>query len=98
MEFFIVPLVFVNFGRNSITIITALFLEDPTGFNANGVEIALYSNVRSIANMVAGLVDGKTDDNRVMAIGITFFIVGISWLIVAPTFLFSRSDTRSGMV
>jgi MFS family permease len=87
---FIVALVFINFGRNSIAIITALFIEDPTGFNATGVEIAIYSNVRSIAAMLAGLIVGsvvaKADDNRVMFIGGVLAIIGISWLIVAPTF------------
>jgi MFS family permease len=87
---FIVALVFINFGRNSIAIITALFVQDPTGFNATGIEIALYSNVRSIASMIAGLLIGsvvaKTDDNRVMVSGVALSIAGISWLIVAPTF------------
>ncbi|MHA2143276.1 MAG: MFS transporter, partial [Candidatus Thorarchaeota archaeon] len=70
---------------------TALFIEDPTGFNATGVEIAIYSNVRSIAAMLAGLIVGsvvaKADDNRVMVIGGVLAIIGISWLIVAPTFV-----------
>ncbi|MHA2386707.1 MAG: MFS transporter [Candidatus Thorarchaeota archaeon] len=87
---FIVALVFINFGRNSIAIITALFIEDPTGFNATGIEIALYSNVRSIAAMVAGLMVGsvvaRADDNRVMFTGTILSIAGMSWLIVAPNF------------
>lgn len=87
---FIVALVFINFGRNSIAIITALFVQDATGFNASGIEIALYSNVRSIASMIAGLLIGsvvaKADDNRVMVLGTAFSIAGISWLVVAPTF------------
>jgi MFS family permease len=87
---FIVALVFINFGRNSVAIITQLFLEDPTGFNATGIDIALYSNVRSIANMIAGLLIGsvvaKADDNKVMMVGVIASILGISWLIVAPSF------------
>jgi MFS family permease len=87
---FLVALVFINFGRNSIAIITALFIEDPTGFNATGPDIALYSNVRSIAAMIAGLFVGsvvaKADDNKVMIVGTLFSIAGISWLIIAPTF------------
>ena len=87
---FIAALIFINFGRNSIAIITALFIEDPTGFNAAGPDIALYSNIRSIAAMIAGLVVGsvvaKADDNKVMIIGTLISIIGISWLIVAPTF------------
>ena len=87
---FIVALVFINFGRNSIAIITALFLEDPTGFGATGGDIALYSNVGSIATMAAGLIVGsvvaKADDNKVMMSGIVLSLAGISWLIVTPTF------------
>ena len=87
---FILALAFINFGRNSVAIITQLFLEDPTGFNATGLDIALYSNVRSIANMIAGLLVGsvvaKADDNKVMMFGVLASIAGISWLIVAPSF------------
>lgn len=86
----IIALVFINFGRNSIAIISALFLEDPTGFNASGVDIALFSNIRSVANMIAGLLIGsvvsKTDDNRVMVAGVLLSIIGIAWLTIAPTF------------
>lgn len=87
---FIVALALINFGRNSVAIITQLFLEDPTGFNATGMDIALYSNVRSVANMIAGLLVGsvvaKADDNKVMIFGVLASIAGISWLIVAPSF------------
>jgi MFS family permease len=88
---FIVALVFINFGRNSIAIITSLFLEDPTGFNATGVDIGLYSNVRSIANMVAGFVVGsvvaRADDKKVMMTGIGLSVAGIAWLTIAPSFI-----------
>jgi len=87
---FLVALVFINFGRNSIAIITPLFLEDPTGFSATGADIALFSNVRSIANMIAGLLVGsvvaKRDDDRVMLSGVLFSIAGIAWLTVSPDF------------
>jgi len=90
---FIIALVFINFGRNSIAIITSLFLEDPTAFGATGTQIALYSNVGSIASMFAGLLVGsivaKADDNRVMMSGVFLAIVGISWLIVTPSFAFA---------
>ena len=87
---FIVALVLINFGRNSVAIITSLFLEDPTAFGASGVDIALYSNIRSIANMIAGLMIGsvvsKADDNKVMMVGIASSLGGLIWIIVAPTF------------
>ncbi|MFQ5833898.1 MAG: MFS transporter, partial [Candidatus Thorarchaeota archaeon] len=86
---FIAALIFINFGRNSIAIITALFIADPTGFNATGEEIALYSNVGSIASMIAGLLVGsvvaKASDRKVMMVGVVLSLLGISWLIVTPT-------------
>ncbi len=88
---FILALIFINFGRNSIAIISSLFLADPTGFNASGEAIALYSNVGSIASMFAGLIIGsvsaRTDDNRVMVTGTIMAIAAISWLIVTPSFM-----------
>jgi MFS family permease len=87
---FIIALVFLNFGRNSISIITSLFLADPTAFNATGEQIALYSNVGNIASMIAGLAVGsiiaKADDNRVMMFGIILSVAAISWLIITPSF------------
>ncbi|MGY5875613.1 MAG: MFS transporter, partial [Candidatus Thorarchaeota archaeon] len=87
---FILALIFINFGRNSIAIITSLFLEDPTGFIATGEEIALYSNVGSIASMIMGLLIGsiiaKADDNKFLVFGIVLSFVAISWLIFAPSF------------
>lgn len=88
---FIVALIFVNFGRNSTALISSLFLADPTGFNATGEQIALYSNVGSVASMLAGILIGsvisKADDNRVMLFGVVLSVVGISWLAVAPSFI-----------
>ena len=90
---FIVALIFINFGRNSIAIITNIFLAEPTAFGAIGPEIALYSSVGNIAAMVSGLVVGsvvaKADDNKVMMYGILLSMIGISWLIVTPTFALS---------
>jgi MFS family permease len=87
---FITALIFINFGRNSISIITSLFLADPTGFNATGEQIALFSNVGNIASMIAGLVVGsivaKADDNKVMIYGIILSVAAISWLIITPSF------------
>jgi MFS family permease len=87
---FIVALTFINFGRNSIAIITALFLADPTAFSATGGEIALYSNIGSIASMLSGFLVGsvvaKADDNKVMMFGIMLSATAISWLIITPSF------------
>jgi len=87
---FMIALIFINFGRNSIAIISYLFLADPTAFSATGVEIALFSNVGSIAAMLSGILVGsviaKSDDNKVMMVGILSAIAAISWLLIAPSF------------
>jgi MFS family permease len=87
---FIVALIFINFGRNSISIITSLFLADPSAFNATGEQIALYANVGNVASMIAGLAVGsiiaKADDNRVMMFGIVLSVAAISWLTITPSF------------
>jgi len=88
---FITALIFINFGRNSIAIISSLYLADPTGFNASGEAIALYSNVGSIASTIAGFLIGsvsaRANDGRVMILGTLMAIAAISWLIVTPTFM-----------
>ncbi|MFW9848406.1 MAG: MFS transporter, partial [Candidatus Thorarchaeota archaeon] len=90
---FLIALIFINFGRNSIAVITGLFLSEPTAFGATGEEIALYSNVGSIASMIMGVLIGsliaKTDDNKVLFVGVLLPITGISWLILTPTFALS---------
>jgi MFS family permease len=87
---FIIALIFINFGRNSIAIITSLFLADPSAFNATGEQIALFANVGNVASMIAGLAVGsiiaKADDNRVMMFGIVLSVAAISWLIITPSF------------
>lgn len=88
---FIFALVLINFGRNSIAIINSLFLSDPSGFGATGDEIAFVNNVGSVASMIAGVLMGsfisKADDNKVMLVGTGLAIVGIGWLIYAPSLL-----------
>jgi PPP family 3-phenylpropionic acid transporter len=87
---FIIALIFINFGRNSIAIITSLFLADPSAFNATGEQIALFANVGNVASMIAGLAVGsiiaKADDNRVIMFGIVLSVAAISWLIITPSF------------
>ncbi|MBD3407552.1 MAG: MFS transporter [Candidatus Lokiarchaeota archaeon] len=90
---FIFALLLINFGRNSIAIISSLFLAEPTAFGATGEQIAFYRNVGSVASMIAGVLMGsvvsKANDNRVMSFGVLLSIFGIGWLMLTPTFLLS---------
>jgi MFS family permease len=90
---FILALIFINFGRNSIAVITGIFLAEPTAFGATGEEIALFSNIGSIASMITGILIGsvvaKRDDNKVLFIGVLIPMIGIGWLIFTPSFALS---------
>ncbi len=78
---FLLSLVLINFGRNSIAIISSLYLAEPTGVNASDVDIANFRNVSSLASMVAGLVVGGLighfDDFKVMLMGSVSAVSGI---------------------
>ena len=91
---FIVALIFLNFGRNSIAIITSLFLADPSSFNATGEEIAFYSNVGNVASILSGILVGsviaKSDDNKVMLFGVALSVSAITWLIFTPSLLLAN--------
>lgn len=55
---FIVALIFVNFGRNSIAIIYSPYLNGK-GFGYDGVLIGYITNFRSIAVLIFGLIIGR---------------------------------------
>ena len=88
---FIVSLVFINFGRNSIAIISSLYLAEPTGVNASDVQVANYRNVSSLASMIAGIIIGgvinNKDDFKVMALGALSAMGGILILAASNDYL-----------
>jgi MFS family permease len=56
---FIISLIFVNFGRNSISTIYSTYLNLNTGFAYDGVLIGYITNFRSIAVLIFGLIIGR---------------------------------------
>jgi MFS family permease len=88
---FIVALMIINFGRNSIYILTNIYLSDSSGFGVGGEEIGVYNSFISIAEIIAGLIIGtviaKVNDNKVMLTGTIFSFLGILWLVIAPNFM-----------
>ncbi len=90
---FIVSLIFINFGRNSVILITQLFLASNSGFNAGGPELGLYRNIGSIAVLVVSLLlyrykfVGK--EIHLFMIGSLLSIVGLVVLSFVPNFTLS---------
>lgn len=90
---FMIALTIINFGRNSIAVLTGIFLADPSAFGAGGEAIAIFSNISSIATIIVGILIGTIiammDDNKVLLTGAFSALIAILWLIATPTFLLS---------
>jgi len=86
----LIVLVFVNFGRNSIALISSLYVVDEGSFAASDQQLALFRNFSSGATMIAGFLLGsilsEVDDRKMMMTGIIFALFALVWLILAPSF------------
>lgn len=78
---FIISLVFVNFGRNSISTIYSQYLILDQGFNVDSILLSYIANFRSIAVLIMGVLIGRVSkkfgDSKVFVIGILFAIVSL---------------------
>jgi MFS family permease len=88
---FLLALMIINFGRNSIALISGLFLK--TGFDATDEQVALFRNVAGGATLIFGIILGgrasKLDDQKILIVGTIFAILGVGYLGLAPDFTFS---------
>ncbi len=87
---FLVALVFINFGRNSVILITQLYLAEDSGYNVGGEGLALFRNVASIAVMLWSLLINmnslKGRDNELFIVGTICVPLAYVWLMFSPTF------------
>lgn len=87
---FLVVLVLVNFGRNSVILITQLYLASDIGFNVGGNGLGLFRNISSIAVMFWSIVLNskhlKGKEKEMFIFGILCVIMGYIWLIFSPSF------------
>ena len=83
---FIVALIFINFGRNSIAVPYPQYLSLDSGFNVNSVMLSFIANTRSVAVMIIGFMAGylskKIGHSRTLIIGTS---IGIIALIITAT-------------
>lgn len=83
---FIIALIFINFGRNSIAVPYSQYLSLDSGFNVNSVMLSFIANTRSVAVMIIGLMAGylskKFGHSRALILGTS---IGIIALIVTAT-------------
>ena len=78
---FIIALVFVNFGRNSIATIYSQYLILDEGFNVDSILLSYIANFRSIAVLLTGIIAGRVSkkfgDSKIFVIGIVLAIFSL---------------------
>jgi len=83
---FLIALVFINFGRNSIALIKAQYLSLDSGFDVSSRSLSFILNVESIGILLAGIMIGgvatRLGDGRLLISG-TFialvYLIGFAW-------------------
>ncbi len=83
---FIIALIFINFGRNSIAVPYSQYLSLDSGFNVDSIMLSFIANTRSVATMLigftAGVLSKKIGHARALILGAS---IGIIALIVTAT-------------
>jgi MFS family permease len=84
---FIIALVFINFGRNSIAVPYSQYLSLNSGFNVDSVLLSFIVNTRSVATIIIGFIAGflskKFGHYRTLILGTSLGILAL--LITAST-------------
>jgi MFS family permease len=84
---FIIALIFINFGRNSIAVPYSQFLSLDSGFNVDSIMLSFIANTRSVSTMIIGFTAGflskKIGHARALILGTSIGIIGL--LITATT-------------
>lgn len=78
---FMIALVFINFGRNSISVPYSQYLVLDNGFNVDDVTLSYIANTRSLAvltiGLTAGLLSKKLGYSKTLIFGVFFAIVAL---------------------
>jgi len=78
---FIIALIFINFGRNSIAVPYSQYLSLDSGFNVNSIMLSFIANMRSVAAMIIGFTAGylskKFGHSHVLILGTSIGIIAL---------------------
>jgi MFS family permease len=84
---FIISLLFINFGRNSISVPYSQFLVLPTGFAVDSIMLSWIANTRSISVLLigfsAGFLSKKLGHSRTLILGSLIAILSLVFTAVA---------------
>ncbi|MFW9949328.1 MAG: MFS transporter [Candidatus Thorarchaeota archaeon] len=89
---FIVALLFINFGRNSISVVYSQYLVLNDGFNVDSILLSYIANMRSVATLIFGFIIGsfskKFGDSKTLIIGISLAILALLLTALSDTLIF----------
>ncbi len=92
---FLVAMVFINFGRNSMAVLRAPFLSLEEGCGLGSKEMSTLINLRSVAMIVTGLTVGaigrRIGNGRGLVLGV------VSSMVALLTFGFARTTGVAGL-
>ncbi|MFW9999305.1 MAG: MFS transporter [Candidatus Hodarchaeota archaeon] len=78
---FIIALIFINFGRNSIAVPYSQYLSLDSGFNVDSIMLSFITNTRSVALMMIGFTAGflskKIGYARALILGTSIGIIAL---------------------
>ena len=85
---FILSLIFINFGRNSITIPYSQYLTLSSGFNVNSILLSYIANTRSVAVLLigysAGFLSKRIGHARTLILGTSLSIAALLITALSP--------------
>ena len=78
---FVLALIFINFGRNSIAVPYSQYLSLDSGFNVNSITLSFIANTRSVATLIIGFTAGflskKFGHARTLILGTSIAIIAL---------------------
>ncbi len=101
---FVIAMVLINFGRNSIVVTLAQYLTLESGLNLSPITLSHVVNIRSVGIIISGLVTGfllkRTGVRNLltygtMAASLSLLILGVTdslWMIGTSSFLMGFSE------
>jgi MFS family permease len=86
---FLLAMVFINFGRNSIALITAQYLSLDQGFNVSSSLLSYIVNMQSLASLISGLFVARLakrfSDNTLLMFGSIIALIQLLGFMLGTT-------------
>lgn len=85
---FLLAMIFINFGRNSVALIKSQYLVLDEGFNVNGNMLGYIVNMQSLATLITGILvsrlSRRLDDAKLLLAGTFTAMISLLGFMLAP--------------